>query len=179
MAPPPKGVQLDLTDFGDPELSIYADAITTSEAELSLTVTLRQQRNKDSVPAAHLVAHFDAVVGNLWRSSEEFFRSEVRLMEQWKLKLPPIREAPVVDAEPLFLVNVFRITRAGLDATMDCYYVTPNSMHRVSKGAGKLKIEPVIRVQLPAPLLVSLLDYISKRVEAMQGRIGYLLPRPE
>jgi hypothetical protein len=71
----------------------------------------------------------------------------------WKTPPPTIATSfqAAVDSAAV-LCNIVTIARVGLDALVDCHYVTARSLHLAALKGAKVDVQPVLSIQMPAGL---------------------------
>jgi hypothetical protein len=85
-------------------------------------------------------------------------------------------EAPTTDAPgQIYWANFFSIADYGLQATIDCLFLSPRTMHDAVAAGQSPKasdVTPVLGIRLMAPLLLALLDYIEGLQPVLNARLG-------
>lgn len=188
--PKPKGailtastasMKVDLSKLPNPPESIYADewAIVDRGLALELSFLRTSSTISDVIVLARVMIPIDSAVTHIWDSAKRFFDVEIGNLAKAKIELATIRtSAPAADVV-VTGVNVMRISRAGVDSEIDCYYIPPQEVFRVGQQSSHTpRIEGVIRVQAPLTCLVSFLKYLSENEARFRSRIGPMLNLP-
>lgn len=121
---------------------------------------------------ANCVISSDAVVGQLWSAAERFLDDTSRWMEARGLAIPDLsEEAPTFPHPVPFQVNVFRLSRHGLEAQLDGHYLTAHSIVEYRRKEGQPEVLPTFSVQLPLSVLVAFLRRVKERVPELRERL--------
>lgn len=107
-------------------------------------------------PVEKFLSHF-------WKNSREF-HEKLRQAGTWpaadnrRSELFPEKMKALKDHSES--ANFDYMARSGTESVMDFYYISPSGIARLSQGmgAGGIRIDPVVRIQLMTPELVRLLD---------------------
>ena len=163
-----------------PQVTVYTNRCAVIDWEFCYEFAFYQVRpSEQPFHVASLAVGLDALISNFWTPAIDFYKNERAFFERagWPIteviKPPkPLGETPIVP------VNVFRMARAGVDAAMDCFYVSPASLHAAGTQAQPLEFQPIVRLHLPAPVLLGVLEFVASGLKGLQGRLGSLLQRP-
>lgn len=124
-------------------------------------------------PVVSIITDIDSVVTHLWFTSRQFHESERELFQKAKIDIPRVQtSAPDSDDTPVVMANVFRLARASIHAVMECYYLSPTELHRATTKGINPEVEAVIRIQLPAPVLIGVLDFVATKKDDLKTRLG-------
>jgi hypothetical protein len=119
----------------------------------------------------------DAAVLYLWGTSREYQETDEALYKTAGIPIPEVA-APEVDVEsPRILpANIFRMARTGVEAAVELYFLTPYSVFLATTKKKQPDVEPMIRLQIPGPVLTGILRRIHSMVPELKARLGTLLP---
>jgi hypothetical protein len=120
----------------------------------------------------------DAVVLYLWGTSREYQETDEALYRTAGIAIPEVAAPEVEVGSPrIFPANIFRIARTGVEAAVELYFLTPYSVFLATTKAKKQPdVEPMIRLQIPGPVLTGILRRINSMVPELKARLGILLP---
>lgn len=168
---------VDLATLAVPGPKVFANGCSIIDYGLYLELAFTQSRPKGSSRSVtSLMVPVEAVVGPIWRSAGQFFESEREKLLAAGIELHPVgTSAPEWGDAPIFLCNVVRLTRAGTETGMECYWLSPWALHQTRMGKRPV-FDALIQIQLPAPVLIGLLEHFSRMLEDLRKRVVRLLP---
>ena len=110
------------------------------------------------------IVFLDDFMNRLWGTSSEFFDQISSWLGDTIHHLPKLSTGLSAGAATPVVCNVFNIAHTGLGAAMDCYYLSPHTVHHLRIAEGKnqdphVALRPVFSVQMRLTLLASILAY--------------------
>src|SRR6266704_913425 len=127
--PPNTGVTkfvLDLSALSAPNLRVFANGCSILDHGLLLEFAFTQARPKGPARlAASLIISAEAAFSRLLEQSRDFYRMEgVKLREAGIPVTEVEKTAPEWNGTPIVLCNLFRASRSGTEASMECYWLS-------------------------------------------------------
>lgn len=120
-----------------------------------------------------LVVHMGlSATARFLENSEGLIASIREYCERAKVALEPQQ---VLEAEPNQVVaveaNILGVTFAASEATIDCYHLAPDSIHRlkVAGTASEIGLDPVVRIMLPVQALLTLYDSLESQKDVFMS----------
>jgi hypothetical protein len=124
-------------------------------------------------PVVRFVAPVGAVVDGLWRNSQKFYEDVGKLMGHAESSPSPIitsRSAPP-PPDPAGTCNIFRISRAGPEGILECFYLSPRTAAVAQAGLqGDRSILPVVAIPTTTVLIYTLLTHLRDTLDERERR---------
>ena len=173
-------LEVDLSALPAPEETVFANSCSIIDYGLHLELFFWHHRPKGRTePVLSVMVPIDAAVVYLWGTSREFQQQEESIYKAAGISIPEVAAAQLEVESPRILpANVFRIARTGVEASLELYFLPPYAtfVAALRKAKTVMEFEPMIRVQLPGPVLTSVLRRVDSMVPELKSRLGDLLP---
>jgi hypothetical protein len=171
-------LQIALSEQPAPPIAGYADRCAVLDQGSACDLVFYQAAEGEPDVVVRLSVAIDACVAHLWGSSGEFYAVAREDLEKTEFGITPVDvDVPVGNMPRAVSCNLFGVYRAGsIEAVLDCYYLSPRDLHFARVGGKPPQVEPVVRVQLPLPVLIGLLAHIEAQAEILRGRLGKFAP---
>jgi len=171
-------ITVDLGTLPAPEETVFANSCSIIDYGLYLEFFFWHSRPKGHTePVLSAMIPIDSVVVNLWGSTREFQKLDESLYKTIGVPIQEVVAARVDVASPRVVSgNVFRVGRTGVEAVLELYYLSPYSSFLAGKRKKQPELDPMIRIQLPGPVLTGMLQRVDSMVPELRSRVGNLLP---
>jgi hypothetical protein len=168
--------RVNLDALPTPPETLFANACAVIDRGLFFEFAfLDNRRTEESRLVISVLTDIDSVVTHLWLTSRQFHETDRELFQKAKIDIPRVHtSAPTSDEAPVVMSNVFRLARASVHAVFECYYLSPTELYRATTKGTNPEVEAVIRIQLPAPVLIGLLDFVATKIDDLKARLGPL-----
>jgi len=169
---------VDLTTLAAPEETVFANSCSIIDYGLYLELFFWHIRPKGHAePVLSAMVPIDAAIVYLWGTSREFQQEDESIYKTIGISIPEVA-APQVDVESPRIIpaNMFRMARTGIDAVLELYFLSPYSTFLATRKKTKPEFEPMIRIQIPGPVLTGVLRRVDSMVPELKSRLESLLP---
>jgi len=158
-------VGIDLAKLRQPKVIGFADKCALIDGRQWWELMFLDDRAALSSPLviARLVLMADDLVQRIWPTTSAFLEDAEASLRASGLVFPSLQSGPppsAIVSSAAAQCTLFGISRSGLSAQLDAYFVSPRSAHFARTEGRKLEVLPVLAVQLPIALLVSILRRI-------------------
>jgi hypothetical protein len=167
------GILLPSSSLGKPVVAGFADRLAILDRGAYLELIFWSGDPLAPTGVYPIVVMIDDIIKALWESSQAFFQNLSRVWPNGSVPNLDV-DAPGFSGAERFLVNMFRLSRSGLDALFECYYLSPFDVAWFNRQGrvGKLVPAPMFGVQMPATLIVKLLYEIEERIPQLRERLA-------
>jgi hypothetical protein len=174
-------IKVDLAGFQAPSMRVFTNACAVIDGGLFLEFAFAYARPKGpSRPVLSVVVSAEAVVKQLWGTSVRFLETETNNMKEAGIKTQAVGDSIELGDVPVLQANLFRLTKSGTEGIMECYWLSPHWV--VAAGIDPKRrptFDPVVTVQMPSPVLIGMLEHVSKKVDDLRKRLGPMMPYVE
>jgi hypothetical protein len=176
--PSEPGNSIRLDNLQRPPLAGFVDRLVLIDRGLWFEIRFLQTYSPDSAAVlATAIIYIDALVSTVWENSVEFYNQTLPILKRSKVTLPEIDSTvDIVPESAAVVINIFGLARAGLDAMVDCFYITSRSAHLFRTERRDLEVLSLFSVQLSLPLAVALLARIEQLMPDVSRRLKELGP---
>jgi hypothetical protein len=170
---PQDRAEIKLATLKAPTLVGFADECWLGMRHQIVEFALFESRGTDTYIIARFVMAIDDLVKQFWPATAEFHQALVAQLEKSSFAPLPLATAPPARGQTApVLCNIVQVSRHGLDAQFDCHYVTARSVANAKQGKGTIDVLPILSVQLPTTLLVSILSRLSEQMPVWQQQMN-------
>ena len=177
--PVPVSFQVNLNELPVPQATVFANRCAVVDWEYAFEFAFFQARPSEE--PSHVVSlgvSVDSVLSHFWVPAVDYYKSERAFFERAGWPILKVIEPPKsLSQMPLVMTNVFRMTRAGIESAMDCYYISPTAVHLARTQSLSPQLQPVVHLSIPAPVMIGLLEHVASQVSMLKGRLGVLFPK--
>lgn len=150
-----------------PPIFGYSDGCAVIDREFADEIVFLDSIGRKAL--ARIVVDHGARADQLWAGSAAFYEQMRKILMEKEIAPTSVSGLPSGIEQSVIPVacNVFRLFKAGMEASFEGYYVSPGALHmaRAKQEAKPLEALPVCHVQMSLPLLVGLLEAIRARVK--------------
>jgi hypothetical protein len=108
----------------------------------------------------------------IFKRSESFFTQVVTWIRERNVPMRSLATSlpeTVALTRPPAMGNLAVMSRSGLDAQLDLFYLTAHSVARASQGQSTVEVLPLFSLQLPTTLLAAILTRIQSRLDYLDA----------
>ncbi len=169
-------LELDTAKLRPPEIHGYANRYMITDFGDYLELGFFQQRGTGRLaPVFRAIVSIDDAVLQLWGTSRKFAAAlRTTFAGDNVSEFRVDSSLPFDDSVPAYAANITPIAKAGLDAQVDFYYLTPRSVHlaktRSDVGDKGMYVVPIATVTCSTRLVLALLNDVEALVEPLSAR---------
>ncbi len=156
-----RGIEIDPRILPAPEMRGVADTIRTDATPEGVQAVFENSRYPE--PLLAVVFPKGTMYNALLRHVKAFREQTSSHLRELGVRITPVQRLERPFSEPPMPVHVVRVGRLGLEAELECYYVSIGkaSLYASLKERGRVPVEPIGRIYLPTALLLGLLEYLD------------------
>lgn len=134
-------------------------------------VLYERYRGPSAVAVARLMITPSDFVARFWEAASVYYET-LTALNAYNLAGPLVVEEPLTLEFPHAVVcNFFQWSRVGMEAMLDCSYVTARSVLRARQGEGDLEVVPIAAFQMPTRLQQHLLSAAKSLAEVLRSEM--------
>ena len=132
------------------------------------------QKSGDSPPVSvlRIAIPIDDLATSVWHSVSDFYTTTLAELVKRKIQFHSVSGAGPSSAHPMFAADVLRVSRSGLTASIEFFFMPPRDVHLLRTEKLPFKPIPVGNVVLPTTLITGLLASIERVRGELLSRIG-------
>lgn len=168
-----KFLQIDVDALPLPQLIGFADHCAVEDrGDFWHLAFFEQARDGRRNTIARLVLPVDALARTIYKSAAQMHAELQRDSNRYGAPIYRVESELPSDSElaPV-LSNFVGIARVGPTTGLDFYYMTPRSAHLYATQSRDVAILPVLSLQVPAGLLIAILDEVHRALPDLESRL--------
>lgn len=167
---------VDYEEAPVPQNYYVADYYRLEEQDLTVTITFGKIDSAEKGLRSKVEIVFPAItfVAQLWASSRDFHKTLARFVADVgsQAASPGERMRVLGDKVHTAQANNVLMLISGGECLMDFFYISPKEIWSKPRKGGEIDLEAVVRIIIPANLLLGFLDSCEAIVEPMKKRFA-------